>query len=188
MRLVGVSVVAKGTNTGTISDLDGYFTLQVHDTTRVLQFGYIGYKPKEVYISSDKNLNIAMAAEENKLEEVVVTGYAKRMKDETGSISTIRFDEDENLVPDEQTTQLISKADSLKKILKTNENDLNARKALAEVYLELKYRNRAVDELTFIMNRLTSEEKTSEIGTIIDLTKNKDFETALSRLRYFETE
>lgn len=86
--LIGVSVVQKGTGNGTVTDVNGHFSLSVQPTNAILQFSYIGYKAQEVQASA--LMNITMREEQELLDEVVVIGYgtAKR-KDVTTAVSSV---------------------------------------------------------------------------------------------------
>lgn len=87
-ELPGVSVVVKGTTNGTTTDLEGRFTLQNVKPADVLQFSFIGYRPQEVKVGSQKNFNITLEEDSKLLDEVVVVGYQEiRKKDLTGSVA-----------------------------------------------------------------------------------------------------
>lgn len=86
--LPGVSIVVKGTSTGTSTDFDGNYTITVEEGA-VLQFSYIGYVSQEVQATSS-NLNIVMQEDTQQLDEVVVIGYGTTtVKDATGSVEAI---------------------------------------------------------------------------------------------------
>ncbi|MEG1562357.1 MAG: TonB-dependent receptor [Bacteroides sp.] len=86
--LIGVSVMIKGTSTGTITGLDGDFTLNAKSGD-VLVFSFIGYKTVSVTVS-DAPINITMQEDTQKLDEVVVVGYGTQKKvNLTGSVSSI---------------------------------------------------------------------------------------------------
>lgn len=88
--LPGVSIQVKGTGNGTISDIDGNFSLTVPNEQSVLTFSYVGYVPQEIRVGSNRNFNITMVADNQTLEEVVVIGYGKvKRKDLTGAISSV---------------------------------------------------------------------------------------------------
>jgi TonB-dependent starch-binding outer membrane protein SusC len=76
----GVSVVLKGTNLGTISDLDGYYTITTPENAGTLIFSFIGFKTQEVAFSNNTLVDVVLELSENSLDEVVVVGYgtAKR--------------------------------------------------------------------------------------------------------------
>lgn len=86
--LVGASIVEKGTTSGTITDLDGNFTLKVSPTA-VLVFSFVGYESQEVPVNNQTSINIKLT-EGNALNEIVVTGYGTQKKSQvTGAISSI---------------------------------------------------------------------------------------------------
>ncbi len=88
--LIGASVMVKGSSKGTITDLDGNFTLNVSNNSSSLVISYIGYKTKEVSIPSSGNLRVVLDDENNVLQETVVIGYGvQRKSDLTGSVSNV---------------------------------------------------------------------------------------------------
>lgn len=92
-EIIGASVLEKGNQTnGTITDLDGNFSLTLTGKSRTLIISYIGMKTKEVKITPphDKNLQIVLEDDNQSLEEVVVIGYgSKARKDLTGSVGSV---------------------------------------------------------------------------------------------------
>ncbi|MEM0993753.1 MAG: TonB-dependent receptor [Bacteroidota bacterium] len=90
--LIGASVVIKGTSLGTVTDLDGNFSISIPDPNSTLIFSYTGYQSKEVLVDGQANIVVALA-EGELLEEVVVVGYATQKKtDVTGAISSLNSD------------------------------------------------------------------------------------------------
>ena len=88
--LIGVNVIEKGTTNGTVTDVDGKFTLNVAPG-KTLLISYIGYKTQEV--AAGRNLNIILAEDNAMLDEVVVVGYGSMTrKDVTSSITTVKAD------------------------------------------------------------------------------------------------
>lgn len=88
--LPGVNVLIKGTQRGTVTDVDGNFSINVSDATSTLVFSYVGYLPQEVAITGSKPLKIALKADQKSLDEVVVVGYGTQRKvDVTGSVASI---------------------------------------------------------------------------------------------------
>lgn len=73
--LPGVSVLIKGTNTGTETDFDGKYSIKA-ETGAVLSFRYLGYKTVEKTIGASNTINVTMTEDANLLDEVVVTGVA----------------------------------------------------------------------------------------------------------------
>lgn len=89
--LPGVSVLIKSSTTGTITDQDGKFQLNVSGTENpVLLFSYIGFKAKEVVLNGQTQLEVSLVSDLQTLSEVVVVGYGEQKKATlTGSVSQI---------------------------------------------------------------------------------------------------
>lgn len=89
--LIGVSVVAKGVaNAGTITDMDGKFTLKLPYAEAPLVFSYLGYQPQEIVPGAKKELTVLLQEDTKALQEVVVVGYTKQRKETMiGSVATI---------------------------------------------------------------------------------------------------
>ncbi|OAD45331.1 SusC/RagA family TonB-linked outer membrane protein [Polaribacter atrinae] len=90
-----VSVVLKGQiNTGTVTDFDGVFSINLNDENGVLIFSYLGYETKEVLYSGNQKLNIILKEEANSLDEVVIVGYgSQKRSDVTGAISSVKSED-----------------------------------------------------------------------------------------------
>ncbi|MDB5239990.1 MAG: TonB-dependent receptor plug [Spirosoma sp.] len=87
--LPGVSVVLKGTATGTTTNTDGQYKL-VASPTSTLVFSYVGYNSNEVLVSSQTTINQVLTPDNKTLGEVVVVGYGtQEKKDLTGAISSV---------------------------------------------------------------------------------------------------
>ena len=87
--VIGANVLEKGTTNGTITDLDGNFTLTVAPNA-VLQVSYIGYKSQEIPVAGKKSFKISLKEESETLQEVVVVGYGVQKKvNLTGSVSSV---------------------------------------------------------------------------------------------------
>lgn len=92
--LIGVNVVEAGTTNGTITDVDGNYTLNLTTSNPMLNFTYIGFKAQTVNVGNKTRINVVMEEETSFLDEVVVIGYGTmRQKDLTGAISTIKAEE-----------------------------------------------------------------------------------------------
>jgi len=88
--LPGVSILVQGTQRGMISDVDGYFNIDVADENSVLVFSFVGYITQEVVIGNRSEIEITLAVDEKSLEEVVVVGYGVQKKTTlTGSVSSL---------------------------------------------------------------------------------------------------
>lgn len=79
--LIGVNIVVKGTTIGVITDLDGYFELDVPETNKEVVISYIGYKTQEILLTNKtKELKIVLQEDTNVLGEVVVTAMGIERK------------------------------------------------------------------------------------------------------------
>ncbi len=97
--IIGANVVQEGTTKGTITDLDGNFSMNV-SPNGVLVVRYVGYITQDVPVGGKTFLNITMKEDAKMLDEVVVVGYGTmRKKDLTGSIVQIRPDKMANESP-----------------------------------------------------------------------------------------
>jgi len=91
----GVNIVVKGTTIGTLTEVNGNYTIEVPNTSLTLQFSFIGYVTQEVALDGRTTLNIALISDIEELSEVVVVGYGTVKKvNLTGAISTVKFDEE----------------------------------------------------------------------------------------------
>ena len=89
--LIGVSIVIQGNSGGTITDIDGRYTLEEVDADATLVFSYIGYVPQKIVVGNQQILNVQMKEDNQTLEEVVVIGYGvQKKRDMTGSIASIK--------------------------------------------------------------------------------------------------
>lgn len=79
LPLIGVSVQVKGTSNGSITDLDGNYSVSVA-SGQTLVFSYIGFKTQEIQITNQKTLNVVMEEDSETLDEVVVVGYGVQKK------------------------------------------------------------------------------------------------------------
>jgi len=87
--LPGVNVVVKGTLNGTVSDLNGAYSISAKPTD-VLVFSFIGYVPQEITVGDQTRIDVSLKVETKTLEEVVVIGYGTvRKADATGSVQAI---------------------------------------------------------------------------------------------------
>ena len=88
--LIGVTIVVKGTSSGSVSNSDGSYTITVPYAEATLMVSYIGYAPQEINVNNRTRIDITMVEDSKALEEVVVVGYNVQKKETiTGSISTI---------------------------------------------------------------------------------------------------
>lgn len=112
LPLIGASVLIKGTNIGTITDIDGAFALPAQEKSSTIVVSFIGYTAKEV-AANDKKLRVVLIEDSNELKEVVVqVGYGTvKKKDATGSVSQIsakEFNKGQNVTPESLISGRIS--------------------------------------------------------------------------------
>lgn len=92
--MIGVNIIEKGTLNGTITDVDGSFSLNVITRDPVLVFSSIGYETLEVSIGNRSSLAITMKEDAELLDEVVVVGYGTmRKRDLSGSVAQVKADD-----------------------------------------------------------------------------------------------
>lgn len=96
--LIGANVVEKGTNHGTVTDVNGNYNLDLSDPDAVLVFSYVGYLKEEVPIEGKSELNITLIPDLMELESVVVVGYGTVKKsDLTGSVEVVESEDIKNV-------------------------------------------------------------------------------------------
>ena len=96
--LPGVNVVVKGTTTGTATDADGAYSLDVSGPDAIISFSFIGLTSQEIVVGERSVIDVSLALDVTQLSEVVVTGYGVQAKREvTGSISSVKGSVIENL-------------------------------------------------------------------------------------------
>ena len=92
--VIGASIQVKGTTQGTITDIDGKFSLGVPDKKSVIVISFIGYATKELQVDPSKPMSIVLEEDTKVLDEVVVVGYQEvRKKDLTGSVAKADMNE-----------------------------------------------------------------------------------------------
>ena len=88
--IIGANIVEKGTNNGTITNVDGLFTLRVSPNA-VLKVSYMGYIEQEVSTRNKSKLEITMVEDARLIDEVVVVGYGSvKKRDLTGAVTSIK--------------------------------------------------------------------------------------------------
>lgn len=92
--LPGVNITIKGTTTGTVTDLDGNYQIDVADESAVLVFQYVGYLAEEITVGQNTTIDVSLMLDIMSLNEVVVVGYGTMRKgDLTGAISSVSGEE-----------------------------------------------------------------------------------------------
>jgi len=93
LPLIGVSIQVKGTSNGTITDINGNYSLKVN-SNQTLLFSMIGMKTSEIVVHNEKTINVILESDSKLLDQVIVTGYTSQKKaDLTGAISVVSVDE-----------------------------------------------------------------------------------------------
>ncbi len=92
--LIGVTVFVKGTTTGTATDLDGSYEIQVDPATGVLVFSYTGFRSQEVSIGGRTTLDVQLEVASEVLSEVIVTAFGESTREKfTGSATTVNSEQ-----------------------------------------------------------------------------------------------
>lgn len=80
MPVIGANVMVKGTTNGTITDIDGKYSLEA-PTNAVIQISYIGYHTQFISVNGQKTINVKLQEDTQSLDEVVVVGYGTQKKE-----------------------------------------------------------------------------------------------------------
>jgi TonB-dependent starch-binding outer membrane protein SusC len=108
--IIGVNILIQGTNIGTVTDVDGRFSLQVPDLNSKLVFSYMGYSKQVIALDGKTNLDVKLEEDAVILNEMVVVGYGiQKKKDVTGSIAQVKSDQIENTASSQIATALQGK-------------------------------------------------------------------------------
>ncbi len=92
--LPGVNILVKGSTQGTVTDVDGKYTLAVPGPETILVFSSVGYATEETEVGSRTQINLSMAPDLQSLQEIVVVGYGEKKKENlTGAVSAIESEE-----------------------------------------------------------------------------------------------
>lgn len=93
--LIGVTVQVKGNaKVGTVTDMDGRYTIQVTSPGTILVYSYVGYQTTEKMVGSSSKVDVVLKADDKSLDEVVVVGYGTMKKsDLTGSVSQLKSED-----------------------------------------------------------------------------------------------
>ena len=80
LPLIGVSVLVEGTSTGTITDFNGNFSMDIPSPNSVLVFSYVGYNSQKVSVNGQTFLRVILTEDTRNLDEVIVVGYGVQKK------------------------------------------------------------------------------------------------------------
>ena len=88
--LPGVTILQKGTTNGTITDIEGNYTISVPEDGTTLTFSFVGYQTQEVIAGSNSVINVTLNLDLTELNEIVVIGYGQVEKEDlTGAVATV---------------------------------------------------------------------------------------------------
>lgn len=94
--VAGANIVIQGTTTGTQTDFDGNFTIEASPAD-ILEISYIGYASQDITVGGQTTINVKLAEDASKLDEVIVIGYGTaKKKDVTGAVSRVSAESFEN--------------------------------------------------------------------------------------------
>lgn len=111
--IIGANVSVKGTTNGTITDMDGKFTLEVPNNAHIV-ISYIGFLTQDINVGNKTSLNIQMEEDTQNLEEVVVIGYGVQKKTSvSGAISTINQNDIKKATTSNLTDALVGRMPGL---------------------------------------------------------------------------
>lgn len=93
-EIIGANIKEKGTSNGTISDIDGTFSLSLKSSNPVLIVSYIGYATQEVVVTSNREIKVVLKEDTKLVDEVVVIGYGTQRKgDVTSAVSSVKAED-----------------------------------------------------------------------------------------------
>lgn len=88
--LPGVNILVKGAGTGTVTDMDGRYTVEVPDGNSILVFSFIGYASQEIAVNGRSIIDVQISPDLQSMQEVLVVGYGTQEKSQiTGAISSV---------------------------------------------------------------------------------------------------
>ncbi len=107
----GVNIKIKDSSIGTVTNLEGEYSLVVPDDTQFLIFSFVGFKSKEVALTNSSTLNVVLDLDVKLLNEVVIVGYGTQERREiTGSVASIKSEAIENLMSPSFESQFAGRA------------------------------------------------------------------------------
>ncbi len=115
--LPGVSVAIKGTTSGTITDVDGNYSITVRSANDILVFSFIGYTAKEILVGAQAEINVALTVNVVTLDELVVMGYSTKKRTEiTSAVTTLSSDKLMDVTSNDVGTMLQGKVSGIQVI------------------------------------------------------------------------
>ncbi len=92
--LIGANIVVEGSSRGTVSDINGYYSLLVQPADHILVVSYVGFISKKVVIGKQTKVDVALEENSTTMDEIVIVGYGTQQKNDlTGAISVVDMDE-----------------------------------------------------------------------------------------------
>ncbi len=111
LGIPGASVVIQGTSTGTTTDADGNYSIDVKGNSDVLVVSFVGYTTQTMAVGNQSVINFSLDTDMNSLEEIVVTGYQQlRKKDITGAVTIVDTEELKSIKSSSFTQNLAGRA------------------------------------------------------------------------------
>lgn len=92
LSVPGASIVEKGTTNGTVTDMDGNYSIVISKRNAILQFSFVGYKTQEVPVAGKSKIDVVLHEDAEQLDEVVVTGYGGQQKRTTLTTAISKLD------------------------------------------------------------------------------------------------
>jgi len=115
--LPGVSVAIKGTTLGTITDVDGNYSITVRSANDILVFSFIGYTPKDITVGPQTKIDVALTVNVVTLDELVVMGYSSKKRTEiTSAVTTLSSDKLMDVTSNDIGTMLQGKVSGIQVI------------------------------------------------------------------------
>lgn len=115
--LPGVSVAIKGTTLGTMTDVEGNYTISARSSNDILIFSFIGYAAKEVMVGQQTRIDVALAINAVNLDELVVMGYSTKKRTEiTSAVTTLSSDKLMDVTSNDIGTMLQGKVSGIQVI------------------------------------------------------------------------
>ena len=113
--LPGVNVVIKGTQQGTVSDLNGAYSITVPDENTTLVFSFLGYASQEILVGDQRAINVTLSEGAREIEEVVVVGYGTiSRKNLTTAISSVKAENISKAAVSNMSQMLLGRAAGLR--------------------------------------------------------------------------
>jgi TonB-dependent starch-binding outer membrane protein SusC len=111
IALPGVNVIVKGTTTGTVTDIDGTYSIKVLSNETILAFTFVGFATQEVKVGALAKVDVTLVSDARQLAEVVVIGYGSQIKQElTGNIASVKGSDIKNIPVPNMTQALQGRA------------------------------------------------------------------------------